>query len=124
MCGRMFANINLDDLKNSIDINNMDQLDNFQFSNYNILPKEKAVVYMDKKISQVNFGFSVKDLFLFNAKSETYFNTGYYNLLQRCTVVINGFYEFKKNHVYAFKKTEGYLFLAALRNDDGFVLLT
>lgn len=93
MCGRMFAQIEFEELSQVIDIRNKKELPFANYSNFNIAPTNKVVSYQSKEIALKSFGADMKGNFLINARVETFLNKSIYKKLQACTVVVQGYFE-------------------------------
>lgn len=62
--------------------------------------------------------------FLINARCDTYMNKSIYEHFKHCTVIVSGYYEWFQKKPYVLKPPTNYLYIAALMNEDGVILLT
>lgn len=104
------------------------------FAQGEINPKDKALLLIqngeDIHPSIRVWGFSGMDQkVIYNARSETYKEKRLFSSLQRCAIVCNGFFEWKKtkrrsDKIYVQKRNNKLIYLAGLCDENHFVILT
>ncbi len=90
---------------------------------YNISPSNKVAVVKNDKIEEVKWGFTHKDNFVINIRSEGYFSQS--QTFFNCLIPSDGYFEWQNKVPYYFQREDkSPMLFAGLFRNEGFAILT
>ena len=127
MCGRMFANLNLERIAQELPFENIqNNVGEPQFRNFNMRPMGKGIV-MDKqrRLIKKRWSVSLNDRFVINARIESHGAKQIFYNFSRCLIIVSGYYEWSPEKLpFAFGNKDNYIVLAGIYNEQGFLVMT
>ena len=127
MCGRFALNRAIAQLRALLNVNRVVENGRRFAPSNNIAPGTTAPIVANNEIRLMNWGMSVRDRTVINARSETVATTFASDVSERrCVIPADGYFEWnKEKQPFFFKTGEDLMFLAGFYTKNGdFVILT
>lgn len=127
MCGRIFADYNIESVRERLPFQVKTRLaPNFRVHSYNIMPSQNLVIITgDRNLEEHRWGITFRDFHIINSRIEEFFRKKLFTNMHRCVIPVTGFYEWtKQKKPFCFMNDHKILLIAGLFDEEGIVLMT
>ena len=127
MCGRIYSDFTLEDIRRDIPIEfNTGVRPDYHYSSFNIPPRKNlACISRSRELVEIKWGIRLEKMEIINSKIEQFHLKRAFNRMEKCLVLISGFYEWdSQKRPFLLVGRKKVFVVAGLRINNDVVIMT